>query len=151
MEGIQLQESTNSAEFLPRIVVKTLFRNARLFALVALIALGLLFTPRGASAAGCAVPYAAGAPILSPLANPQLANAPNQPFTIVGLWNVNYTATYDDNFPLPPGPPARRRHFLFWSPTRPGTRTAPSLKTPSCRRRVETCALACGRNSLTAP
>lgn len=106
MEGIQLQESTNSAEFLPRIVVKTLFRNARLFALVALIALGLLFTPRGASAAGCAVPYAAGAPILSPLANPQLANAPNQPFTIVGLWNVNYTATYDDNFPLPPGPPA---------------------------------------------
>jgi hypothetical protein len=107
MKGMQLQDSANSTDLFPHRRVQTIvLRSGRFFALVALLALGLAFTSRSATAAGCAVPYAAGAPILSPLANPQLADAPNQPFTIVGLWNVNYTGTYDNNFPLPPAAPA---------------------------------------------
>ncbi len=80
--------------------------SARLAGLVALLGLALFFAARGASAAGCAVPYAVGAPVLSPLTNPQLAHEPNQPVSIVGLWHVNYTGNYDDNFPLSPAPPA---------------------------------------------
>jgi hypothetical protein len=107
MKPIQLQESANAMDFSSHRLVKPLvLRTVRFFVVVALASLGLIFTARSASAAGCAVPYAAGAPILSPLANPQLADARNQPFTIVGLWNVNYTASYDNNFPLPPGPAA---------------------------------------------
>jgi len=105
MKLIHRQKSASSAKFLPRRVAKTLVSgNVRLFVLVALMALGAMFTARGASAAGCAVPYAAGAPISSPLANQQLADAPNQSFSIVGLWHVNYTGTYDNNFP--PNQPA---------------------------------------------
>lgn len=100
MKGIQLEDSSNAAEFLSHRVVKScVCRSARFCALVALVTLGLLFAARCASAGGCAVPYAVGAPILSPLTNPRLANEPNQPATFVGLWHLNYTATYDDNFP----------------------------------------------------
>lgn len=107
MKIVQLQESSNSTDFVSHQPDKLLVRrSARFFALLLVAALGLMFTPGKASAGGCAVPYAAGAPILSPLANPQLAGAPNQRFTIVGLWLVNYTAAYDSNFPLPPNAPA---------------------------------------------
>src|ERR1700719_2905927 len=45
-------------------------RSGRFSALVALVGLGLLFTASGAKAAGCALPYKAGAtpsiPLLSP-------------------------------------------------------------------------------------
>jgi hypothetical protein len=98
-------QGANRKEFLshPR-VRPPVPRSARLLAFVALVALGLMFTPRNASAAGCAVPYVSGAPVLAPLANPRLADEPNQPFSIVGLWHLNYTGTYDDNFP--PNQPA---------------------------------------------
>ncbi len=103
MKSIQLQESASSTYFLPNRVVRPfVLRGARFFALAALLALGLMCTARGANAAGCAVPYAAGSPVLSPLVNPRLAGEPNQPRSIVGLWHVNYTANYDNNFPLPP-------------------------------------------------
>jgi hypothetical protein len=86
--------------------------NGRFAAFVVLLGLGLLFAAGGAKAGGCAVPYNAGTALpfhagagkaYEP-ANPQLLDAPNQPFSIVGLWHLTYTATYDNNFP--PGQPA---------------------------------------------
>jgi hypothetical protein len=82
-------------------------RSARFFALVALVGLSLTFEAHGANAAGCAVPYKAGASFSTPLANPlvddplyhQEGDEPSQHASIVGLWHLNYTATYDDNFP----------------------------------------------------
>jgi hypothetical protein len=88
-------------EVLPRRVAKLwVFQTARIFAFVVLVALGLMFTPSGVKAAGCAANYPAGTPV-SPLKNSQPDNAPNQPTTIVGLWHVVYTATYTTNGPLP--------------------------------------------------
>jgi len=87
-------------------------RKGSFAALALLLVSGLLFAAGGAQAAGCAVPYNAG--IALPFhagagqayepPNPQLLDAPNQPFSIVGLWHLTYTATYDNNFP--PGQPA---------------------------------------------
>ncbi len=81
--------------------------------LVALVALGLLFTAAGAKAGGCAVPYKAGAAPAIPFVSPHGDEESNQPASIVGLWHVNYTATYDDNFP-PGGPyPPANAPFPF--------------------------------------
>jgi len=74
--------------------------GGRFSALVVLVALGLLFGASGAEA-GCAMPYQPGA---APFVTP---HAPDDSFggdwdggaTIVGLWHLNYTATYDNNFP----------------------------------------------------
>jgi len=90
-------------------------RCGRFCALVALAGLGLLFTTSGAGAAGCAVPSKAGAgatpapaiPFVSPHADEEW----NEHANIVGLWHVNYTATYDDNFP--PGGPSPSTPFPF--------------------------------------
>ena len=96
-------------------------RRGRLSALVALVALGLLFTTSGAKASGCAVPYKAGAAPSIPFVSPQEDASANhqggaewsnkQPATIVGLWHVIYTATESTAGPLPvpvipPGPPS---------------------------------------------
>lgn len=87
--------------------------SRRFFALGALIALGLLFTAGGVKAGGCAVLYKAGAgaapaiPFVSPHADGEL----NDHTSIVGLWHVNYTGTYDDNFP--PGGPVPTTPFPF--------------------------------------
>jgi hypothetical protein len=76
-----------------------LFRSRRFSALVAFVAVGLLFTAAGAKAGGCAVPYKAGAAPAIPFVSPHADGESKEPATIVGLWHVNYTATYDNNFP----------------------------------------------------
>jgi hypothetical protein len=89
-------------------------RSGRLSALVVLVGLGLLFTASGAKAAGCAVPYAGALAYVSPHADDssnQDAGGPNEPVSIVGLWHLNYTATYDYNFP-PPAPATPPFPFL---------------------------------------
>jgi hypothetical protein len=85
--------------------------SGRLSALAALMALGLLFTAAGAKAGGCAVPYKAGAAPAIPFVSPHGDEESNQPATIVGLWHLIYTATYDDNFP--PGGPYPPTPFPF--------------------------------------
>jgi hypothetical protein len=87
------------------------FRSGRFSALVALVALGLLFTASGAKAAGCGLPYKAGAtpsiPFLSPPGseslNHQEDEESNKHASIVGLWHVIYTATSASG-PFPPTP-----------------------------------------------
>ncbi len=95
---------------------KNMFRafwRGRLSALAALMALGLLFTAASAKAGGCAVPYKAGAAPAIPFVSPHGDEESNQPATIVGLWHLIYTATYDDNFP-PGGPyPPANTPFPF--------------------------------------
>jgi hypothetical protein len=87
------------------------FRSGRFSALVALVGLGLLFTASGAKAAGCGLPYKAGAtpsiPFLSPPGseslNHQEDEESNKHASIVGLWHVIYTATSASG-PFPPTP-----------------------------------------------
>jgi hypothetical protein len=94
-------------------------RSGRFSALVALVALGLLFTGASAKAGGCFASYKAGAAPAIPFVSPQEdasanhqegAEWRNKPATIVGLWHVIYTATSSTSGPLPvpvipPGPP----------------------------------------------
>ena len=77
---------------------------------VALIALGLLFTAASAKA-GCAVPYKVGAAPKISFVSPHADGEWNEHATIVGLWHVIYTGTYDDNFP--PGGPYPPTPFPF--------------------------------------
>jgi hypothetical protein len=95
-------------------------RSGRFSALVALVALGLLFTAAGAKAGGCVASYKAAAAPSIPFVSPQedaSANHQeggewrNKPATIVGLWHLIYTATYSTSGPIPvpvipPGPPS---------------------------------------------
>jgi hypothetical protein len=75
--------------------------SRRFFALGALIALGLLFTAADTKAGGCAFPYKAGAGSIPaiPYASPHADGEWDEHATIVGLWHVNLTANYDENFP----------------------------------------------------
>jgi hypothetical protein len=88
-----------------------LLRNRRFSVLVALAGLGLLFTASGARAGGCAVPFKAGAAPAIPFVSPHVDGDSKEPSTIVGLWHVLYTATYDNNFP--PGGPYPPTPFPF--------------------------------------
>ena len=88
-----------------------LLRSRRFSILVALAGLGLLFTTSGARAGGCAVPYKAGAAPAIPFVSPHADEESKEHATIVGLWHVIYTATYDDNFP--PGGPFPPTPFQF--------------------------------------
>ena len=95
-----------------------LFRSRRFSALVAFVAVGLLFTAAGAKAGGCAVPYKAGAAPAIPFVSPHSDDDSKEHSTIVGLWHVNYTATYDNNFPpggpFPPTPFPFLESFKTW-------------------------------------
>ena len=87
--------------------------QARVSLLVVLVGLGLLFGASGAKA-GCAVPYAEAIPSASLHGNDssnQDAGGPNEPVSIVGLWHLIYTASYDYNFP-PPEPATPPFTFL---------------------------------------
>jgi hypothetical protein len=88
-----------------------LLRSRRFSALVALVAVGLLFTAAGANAGGCAVPYKTGAAPAIPFVSPHADGDSKEHATIVGLWHVLYTATYDNNFP--PGGPYPPTPFPF--------------------------------------
>jgi hypothetical protein len=81
----------------------------RFFAVVTLVALGLMFTATGAKA-GCADPTKAKTVVPAPLFEGQQENTPNQPVTIVGLWHAVYTATYANGFP--PGAPPPPFQFI---------------------------------------
>jgi len=83
------------------------FRTASLV----LAVLGLLLTADDAKAGGCAVPYKAGAAPAIPFVSPHPEGESNEHATIVGLWHVIYTATYDNNFP--PGGPYPPTPFPF--------------------------------------
>jgi hypothetical protein len=93
-----------------RVFQALLDRRSRTAFLV-LAVLGLLFTAAGAKAGGCAVPYKAGAAPAIPFVSPLADGESKEPATIVGLWHVNYTATYDNNFP--PGGPYPPTPFPF--------------------------------------
>ncbi|MGA9885512.1 MAG: hypothetical protein WBQ34_17480 [Candidatus Acidiferrales bacterium] len=88
--------------------------GGRFAALAALVVLGLLFTASGVKAGGCAIPFkvsAASYPFVNSQADTQsniLQNEePNQPQTVVGLWNVIYTANDSTGPPyFPPAPPS---------------------------------------------
>jgi hypothetical protein len=92
-------------------------RRGRFSALVALVGLGLLFTASGAKA-GCAVPSKAGAAPPIPFVSPQADEERNEHASIVGLWHVLYTGTFDDNFPpggpFPPPPFPFLESFKTW-------------------------------------
>jgi len=98
-------------------MLRVLWRG-RSSVLVALVALGLLFTAAGAKAGGCALPNKAGAAPAIPLVSPQAGGEWNEHAGIVGLWHVIYTATYDDNFPpggpFPPTPFQFAQSFKTW-------------------------------------
>jgi hypothetical protein len=94
-----------------------ILRSGRFCALVALAGWGLLFTASRANAAGCTVPYKAGAEAARapapaiPFVSPHADGEWNEHATIVGLWHVIYTATFSTSGPLPvpvipPGPPS---------------------------------------------
>src|SRR6202022_2857714 len=101
------------------------FRSGRFSALVALVGLGLLF-PASRTKASCALSYKTGAapsvPFLSPQGNESLNrqedDESNKPASIVGLWHVLYTATYDIIFPpggsYPPTPFPFVESFKTW-------------------------------------
>lgn len=75
-----------------------LTRVGRLFALAALVALGLLSAATGAKAGGCTNRYRADAAPIMPFMNQQQENQSSQQATIVGLWHVLYTANDDSPF-----------------------------------------------------
>ena len=87
-----------------------LLRRGRFSALAVLVGLGLLFTAASARA-GCAIPYKAGAAPAIPFVSPHDDGDWHENGGIVGLWHVNYTGTYDDNFP--PGGPYPPTPFPF--------------------------------------
>jgi hypothetical protein len=95
-------------------------RGGRLFALVALVGLGVLCTASGAKA-GCALPHKTGAapsiPFLSPQGgeslNHQEGEEPDKPASIVGLWHLIYTATSASG-PFPPTPFQFLESFKTW-------------------------------------
>jgi len=95
-------------------------RGGRLSALVALVALGLLFTATGAKAQGCALVYKAGAAHSLALVSPHPDDRPEGEdlpghASIVGLWHLNYTAEGESGAPIfPPAPFAFLESFKTW-------------------------------------
>ena len=93
------------------------FRSGRFSAVAALVGLSLLLIPAGARA-GCGFPSkAAPAPRIPFLASPaqnQDGDEFREPVTIVGLWHVEYTATFTTpGPPLPVPSPAPSGGFPF--------------------------------------
>ena len=98
-------------------------RGGRLFALVALAGLGLLFTASGAKAAGCGLPNKTGdspsIPFLSAQqnesSNHQEDEESNKHASIVGLWHLIYTAnSASPSGAFPPTPFQFLESFKTW-------------------------------------
>ena len=97
---------------IPEITLK-LVRRWRFSAVAVLVGLGLLFGAGSAKAGGCSSFYKAGAAAQVPFVAPQADDDWKEHDSIVGLWHVNYTGTYDNNFP-PGGPyPPADKPFPF--------------------------------------
>jgi hypothetical protein len=91
-----------------------ILQSGRFSALSVLVGLGLLFSAASARA-GCGIPYKAGAapapaPAI-PFVSPHADDDWHDQGSIVGLWHVLYTGTYDNNFP--PGGPFPTTPFPF--------------------------------------
>jgi hypothetical protein len=87
--------------------------RGRGFPALALAACLALLLSASAAKAGCAVPYKPGAGPTMPFVSPPADDEWNEHSTIVGLWHVLYTGTFDDNFP-PGGPfPPANTPFPF--------------------------------------
>jgi hypothetical protein len=91
-------------------------RRGRFSAVAVLIALSWLLTAASAKA-GCAVPKPGAAPAM-PFVSPPADGESNEHASIVGLWHVVYTGTYNDNFPpggpYPPTPFQFNESFKTW-------------------------------------
>jgi hypothetical protein len=87
--------------------------NGRSAALIALFGFVLLFAASGAKA-GCAIPFgkAAAAPPI-PFLAPHNSDDWDGPATIVGLWHLNYTATFAAG-PFPPVPFPFLESYKTW-------------------------------------
>jgi hypothetical protein len=99
------------------------FRSGWFSGLVALLALGLLFTASGAKAAGCGLAYKTGVapstPFLSPPGNESLNHQEdeesNKHASIVGLWHLIYTAnSASPSDAFPPTPFQFLESFKTW-------------------------------------
>ena len=126
-------------------------RGARFTALVALIALGFLFTVSGAKADGCAnlnkAAAAPSAPFVGPRsgAHPQAEDEMNGHASIVGLWHLIYTAETESGAPIfPPAPFQFAETFKTWHAD--GTEFEQRVFPP----RAETSASGSGRTQATA-
>ena len=119
-----------------------ILRSGRFSALALLVGLGILFTAAGAKA-GCGIPYNAGNAPAIPFVSTHSDDERNEPSTIVGLWHVIYTATYEKVFLLLRSLP--QHPSSSWSPTKPGTGTERNLKTRFCRPQAEISALEFGK------
>lgn len=100
-----------------RMNIFQVFRNGRFFAVVAFVALGLLFIASGAKA-DCGLPSNTGAAPSIPFVSPRVddhqdGEESNRHATIVGLWHVIYTAT-EASGPFPPTPFQFVETFKMW-------------------------------------
>ncbi len=86
-------------------------RTYRLTALALAVVAGLLLGASGTKAGGCADPLNIHNKPAAMFPSYQDTSEWSGPATIVGLWHVIYTATYDDNFP--PGGPYPPTPFPF--------------------------------------
>ena len=100
---------------IPGITLK-LLRRQRFSAVAVLVALGFLLTAVGAKA-DCGLSKPGAAPAI-PFVSPRADGESNEHASIVGLWHVNYTGTYSDNFPpggpFPPTPFPFNESFKTW-------------------------------------
>ncbi|MGB7437400.1 MAG: hypothetical protein WBR26_09865 [Candidatus Acidiferrum sp.] len=85
-------------------------RSGRFSAFAVLVGLGLLFTAASAKA-GCGIPFKAAAAPPIPFVSVHADDDWHEQGSIVGLWHVIYTGTYDNNFP--PGGPYPPIPFQF--------------------------------------
>jgi len=86
-------------------------RTYRLAALAMTVVAVLFLGASGTKAGGCADPLSTHNKSAVMIPSYQEPSEWSGPATIVGLWHVNYTATYDDNFP--PGGPYPPTPFPF--------------------------------------
>lgn len=92
----------------------------RILTLASVLGLGLPLSVRAQGFGGCAGTYGMGVVLTVPTATPQMVgvsyqmgqDGPHRGVSIVGLWHVHYTATYDMNFPLNQAAPPTPFPFL---------------------------------------
>jgi hypothetical protein len=104
-------QSLRREEMISSLGILRTVRTYRLAALAMATVAGLLLGASGTQAGGCADPLNMHNKPAAVFPNHQEISEWAGPHTIVGLWHVTYTATYDDNFP--PGGPYPPTPFPF--------------------------------------